>query len=297
MRKPKLTTAQPTTLFLTEHVRRLYANLPGAARGEEEPIHQVRVASRRLRVALPVAAQKPTGRRVLRAVRRLRALTRMAGEGRDLDICASILAEELPRVGFPHAVASMLASRLRTARLRAHRHLVESLASQDLSKLRAKLDAIVARGGAKRDDAGTILGAQVRREARRALAELGALGKRFDPKALHALRRRIRWLRYFAELDRAFFRGKVANIKGLKGHQEILGQLHDALVFADWIAPMAMSWEKQGAPDLAEAARAFMARLHNRARTRHRKFLASQPRASLNLMLKRGTDLLKSTAR
>lgn len=297
VKKPELTTVQPTSRFLAEQVRRLYANLPGAVRGEEEPLHQVRGASRRLRVALPVAARKPTGRRVLRSVSRLRALTRMAGEGRDLDICASIWAEELPRAGLSHAVASMLGRRLRTARLRAHDRLVEGLAGQDVSKLRAKLDAIVTRGGAKSDDARTILATQVRREAHRALAELGAIGKRFEPAALHALRRRIRWLRYFAELDRAFFRGKAASVNDLKDHQEALGQLHDALVLTDWIAPIATSWENRGARDQAEAARAFMVRLHNRARTQHRRFLASQPRASLKAMLKRSSVLFKATAR
>jgi CHAD domain-containing protein len=324
MKRVQSSTAQPTTRFLAEHVKRLYANLPGAARGEEEPIHQVRVASRRLRVAFPVAARKPGGRRVLRAFRRLRALTRIAGEGRDLDICANILmetlggfpnlpavglrrakpasadaimAEKMTQAGLAAAVATLIGRRLRTARLRAHHRLVESLAGEDVTKLRAILDEIVARGGVKSEDARVILAGNLRREARRALAELEALGKRYDPTALHALRRRIRWLRYFAELDRAFFRGKAANIKDLKNLQETLGQLHDALVFADWIAPIATSWETQGAPDQAEATRAFMSRLHDRARTQHRRFLASRPEACLTAMLKRSTVLLKSTAR
>lgn len=295
--KPRLTTTQPTARFLTEHVRRLYANLSGAARGEEVPIHQVRVASRRLRVALPIAARRPTGRRVLRAARGFRALARIAGEGRDLDICANILAEELSQAGLPHAVATMLERRLRIARLRAHHRLVEGLASAEATKLLTKLDAIVARGGAKSDDTKTVLAAHMRREARRALAELGALGKRFDPTALHTLRRRIRWLRYLAEIDQALFRGKATSIKGLKDLQEILGRLHDALVFAEWIAPMATSWERRGAPDRAAAARSFMERLHLRARAQHRRFLASQPRASLRGMLRRSAVLLKASAR
>ena len=81
---------QPTTRFLREHVQRLFANLPGAKAGQEEPIHQIRVASRRLRVALPVAARKPAGRRVRRSSSACVTLTRLAGQGRDLDVGAAL---------------------------------------------------------------------------------------------------------------------------------------------------------------------------------------------------------------
>jgi len=61
VKRRKQQSEQPTTQFLREHVQRLFANLPGAQAGKEEPIHQIRVASRRLRVALPVAAQDRRG--------------------------------------------------------------------------------------------------------------------------------------------------------------------------------------------------------------------------------------------
>ena len=65
--------------LLRERVRRLFREFPGALAGDEEPVHQVRVAGRRLRVALPLLAHKAGGRRVKRARRILGDLTRAAG--------------------------------------------------------------------------------------------------------------------------------------------------------------------------------------------------------------------------
>jgi len=44
VKRRKQQSEQPTTQFLREHVQRLFANLPGAQAGKEEPIHQIRVA-------------------------------------------------------------------------------------------------------------------------------------------------------------------------------------------------------------------------------------------------------------
>ncbi len=51
----------PVTLFLREKSRHLFRNLPLAMAGQEEPVHQIRVAARRLRATLPIAAHGPPG--------------------------------------------------------------------------------------------------------------------------------------------------------------------------------------------------------------------------------------------
>src|SRR5207249_2184518 len=77
-------------------IKDLFKNLPLAMAGQEEAVHQIRVASRRLRVTLPMAALKPKGQRVKRAVRRLKELTRVAGASRDFDIAG--LRKDLGRI-------------------------------------------------------------------------------------------------------------------------------------------------------------------------------------------------------
>ena len=49
-----------TAGLLQERVDKLLLELPGALSGDEEALHQMRVAARRLRAALPLLAIKPT---------------------------------------------------------------------------------------------------------------------------------------------------------------------------------------------------------------------------------------------
>ena len=286
---------QPTTQFLREHVQRLFANLPGAQAGKEEPIHQIRVASRRLRVALPVAAQRPTGRRVRRSLRRLRALTRLAGQGRDLDVSVALFDAEAPRVESPMAVR-LLRSRLATARDHAHAGLAKALAAFDATRLHEDLDLLIARGGADSGEAALRLAEARRRHARVALDELRALGRHFAPMALHAIRRHCRWLRYAAELDRALFGGRASAVRRFKDLQEILGKLHDAFVLAEWIAREAASWEARGKAAHAAAARVVAAHFRDRAQALHRRFLRANTADWLDSVLRRNAALLKHAA-
>ena len=297
MKPPRQQSDRPTTQFVHEHVQRLFANLPEAQAGQEEPIHQIRVASRRLRVALPVAAQKPAGRRVRRSLKRLRALTRLAGQGRDLDVCAALFDEQAPHARVTPLVVRLLHDRLAAERVRAHRKLARTLAEFDATRLREDLDILIARGGVDSGEAARRLGSARREHARVALEELRALGRHFAPMALHAIRRRCRWLRYAAELDLALFGGRAAAVKHFKDLQDILGKLHDAFVLADWIARAATSWEAQGKRARAAAARGVSARLRDRAQALHRRFLKVRTADWLDSVLRRNAALFKHAAR
>jgi CHAD domain-containing protein len=296
VKPPRQQSDRPTTQFVHEHVQRLFANLPGAQAGEEEPIHQIRVASRRLRVGLPVAAQKPAGRRVRRSLKRLRALTRLAGQGRDLDVGAALFDEEAPRAEVAQLVVRLMRDRLAAERARAHRKLARTLAEFDATRLREDLDILMARGGVDSGEAALRLGSARRKHARAALEELRALGRHFAPMALHAIRRRCRWLRYAAELDRALFGGRATAVKRFKDLQDILGKLHDAFVLAEWIAREATSWEALGERRRAAAARSVGARLRDRAQALHRRFLRVQTADWLEGALRRNAALFGQAA-
>ena len=69
--------------------------------GDEEAVHQIRVCSRRLRVALRLLAGKPEGKRAHRVQRLLAQLTRTVGSARDLDVMLATFDERL-RQGIPH---------------------------------------------------------------------------------------------------------------------------------------------------------------------------------------------------
>ena len=281
---------------MRENVQRLFDNLPGAKAGEEEPIHQIRVASRRLRVALPVAAQKPAGRRVQRSLKRLRALTRLAGQGRDFDVCAGLFDEEASRAEVAPTVVRLLRDQLATARDHAHKKLAKALAEFDATRLREDLDIVIARGGADSHEAAARLKTARGKHGRAVLEELRARRSVFAPLALHAIRRRCRWLRYAAELDRALFGGGAAGVKRFRDLQDLLGQLHDAMMLADWIAREATSWEVHGKHARAAAARVASAYFQHSAQNLHLRFLSAPTADWLEAALRRNAALFKRSA-
>src|SRR5438552_10057686 len=135
-------TAVPTTIVdratpvLKEHIRALFRQLPRALAGDEDAIHQMRVAGRRLRVALPLLARKPQGRRVKRGRRIMRALTRSAGTSRDLDVGVGLFEERLRGRGEMDPERRLLRQRLRAARGRSRVRLAEALMDIGIARLR-----------------------------------------------------------------------------------------------------------------------------------------------------------------
>jgi CHAD domain-containing protein len=270
--------------FVRAHVQRLFDSLPGAQAGQEEPIHQIRVASRRLRVALPVAVRNSDGRRVRRVLKRLRGLTRLAGQGRDCDVSASLFDEEAPRSKAAPSVVRLLHERLAIARAQAHRKLAKALSHLDTTRLHEDLDSLVVRKGVEAEQVVWRLSSARWKQSRTALRELRALGEHFAPLALHAVRRRCRWLRYATELYRVLFGGRATASLRFKDLQDILGQLHDAFVLSQWVAREARSWEAQGKQARAAAARVVSGHFQDRAQALHRRFLAIRPDAWLRSM-------------
>jgi CHAD domain-containing protein len=263
--------------LLRERVRRLFGEFPGALAGEEEPVHQVRVASRRLRVALPLLARKPRGRRVKRAQRILGDLTRAAGAGRDLDVLVALYEQRLAGMDPSSDEQRELLRRLRVARTRSRSRLADGILDLDIDRLRKEIRRIRARGTA---DAGTILQrtrAVRKRQGAILLEGLAAVGNRYDPEALHALRRRIRRLRYTAEVDDVVRGEDSGASKVWRKLQDAIGALHDAHVLAVWLDRQARRASTQRRRALAAAARAEKAAFEAEGRRLHRELLAAGP--------------------
>ena len=263
--------------LLRERVRRLFREFPGALAGEEEPVHQVRVAGRRLRVTLPLLAGKARGRRLKRARRILGELTRAAGKGRDLDVLVGLFEERLAGLEAPSAEQRELLRRLRLARSRSRSRLADGILDLDIDRLRQDLRRIRARGTA---DALTIL--QRTRKVRerqgavllRGLAEVGG---RYDPEALHALRRRVRRLRYTAEVDDVVRGSESGASTTWKKLQDAIGVLHDVHVLGGWLDRQARRASARGQRAVAAAARAERAVFEDEGRRLHWELLRKGP--------------------
>lgn len=265
----------PGTRLLRERVRNVFRHLPGALAGNEERLHQMRIAARRLRVALPLLAQKAEGRRVRRAVKALRELTRTAGTSRDLDVMWS-LAEEHWKQAPLTPEARLLRRRLLAARGRSRRQMAEALLDLEIARLRRDLRATMARGG---ELLFTVL-LRVRderdREGERIIAAFTRLGEEFDGATLHRIRIRSRRMRYTAELQDLLRNSPSEAARQWKDLQERLGEVRDHEVLSQWFARQALRM-RPGQDALRAEAESLAAWFGGESRRHHRELLAARP--------------------
>lgn len=293
MSRPAIPFGDRITPLLEERVRALYKNLPKALAGEEEPIHQIRVAGRRLRAVLPMLTPKPEGRRVRRTARILREIVRAAGRSRDLDVAVALFEGRASKQGKRTSEEALLLRRLKAARSRSRARLAFGLLDLEIASLRRDLREILRRGG---DETFTVRG-RLNQEKEEAgadlLQQIEEMGHRFDPPELHRLRRRVRRTRYVVEIGVALGEVPAEAPKKLKGLQDQLGLIHDAHLLATWLAAQAAAAGKIGRAPLATEARKWEALFEGSARARHREYLRGEPgeaiRGALGITAERGT--------
>lgn len=263
------------TPLLKEQMRALFLQVPQGLAGAEEPIHQMRVAGRRLRVALPLLAKKPDGRRVRRALQVLRELTRAAGASRDLDVIVGLLGAELRADTRPSAEARLLERRLLAARRRSRQRMAEALLDLEIARMRRDLRAIVRR---RAEDLFTVLSRlhqQRDLQGGELIEAIAAVGDRFDPERLHGLRKRARRLRYAAEVS-VVLRGNPSEAPDVfRELQGQLGEIHDLHVLSLWLRGQAELAERRNQAALVQEARRLEDVFLSRALERHQALLAS----------------------
>lgn len=271
---PSKTLIDRTTPLLRQRVRTVFLHLPKALAGEEEAIHQMRVSGRRLRVAMPLLARKPEGRRVRGALAILRQIRTAAGASRDLDVSVALFEAHVRSLDARSQEVKTLHRRLRAARARSRARMAEALMDLEIARLRRHLRRVLSRRGEGLFAVLLRLGAE--RDARGAalLTALARLGGEYDPEALHGLRIGARRLRYVAELSEGL-RGTPVEASALfKSVQEDLGEIRDAHVLSAWLGRQAAAARARGQDALAAEAAAQQESFLERSRTHHREFLA-----------------------
>jgi len=263
------------TPLLKEQMRALFLQVPQGLAGAEESIHQMRVAGRRLRVALPLLAKKPEGRRVRRALQVLRELTRAAGASRDLDVIVGLLGAELRVDAAPSAEARLLERRLLAARRRSRQRMAEALLDLEIARMRRDLRAIVRR---RAEDLFTVLSRlhqQRDLQGGELIEAIAAVGDRFDPERLHRLRKRTRRLRYAAEVT-VVLRGNPSEAPDVfRELQGQLGEIHDLHVLSLWLRGQAVPAQRRNQAALVQEAQRLEDVFLSRSLERHQALLAS----------------------
>lgn len=222
--------SHPSELMIRQRLLALSRTLPSARNGDPEGIHQARVATRRMREALPLVTRGSKGRKLKKTVSRL---TRALGRVRELDV-ALINLDEVTADGTMHTEGiDLLRANIKEERQRLYTDMAERLDSVDLDRLQRKALAAAARHAESEGDADAArrLRAVIKRAARRAVALQAAIdnaGGIYLPDRLHEVRIAIKKLRYVLEIARELSRSRAsARIRMLKTVQDLLGRMHD----------------------------------------------------------------------
>lgn len=225
-------------VLLAQQAGELIGHLPGIRNADAVSVHDARVATRRLREALPLFARAYPD-----DVERLGTLLRQAGRRlgrvRELDVMDAGLAHRSVRLAAAIQVIGAARGALARRQERARRKLVRAFDSFGLDAsgalrlpvpggLRRRLrgdsprgweDALRDRIVARADD------------LRRAIEHASGV---YFPNRAHQVRVAVKKLRYACELAQASGVWRPRNLLGdLKRAQEALGQLHDAQVLLD----------------------------------------------------------------
>ena len=237
-----------------------------AVAGEIEPVHQLRVSSRRLRAAIELFAGVLYAGPLKIYRRDVPWIARQAGAVRNCDVLETLLKERAEKLdpALRNALGPLLDA-LSAERKASHAHLVRDLSSKRYANLAARLASPAiktARGRAKLGIAAPELVAPMIRRARKK-------GKKLDDEApaeiFHKLRVRIKRLRYVFEMLAALagkrHRKTLARLEKL---QELLGAYNDTNVAIAWLH--AFAGDTNAPPVTMLAAGAMIHSLGSRAR-------------------------------
>ena len=211
---------------------------------EEESIHDLRVASRRLREALTLFSPTLPREKVARALKQVKRVTRMLGELRNTDeaflFFSSLGAEER---SVCRGEVEQLLEALGRERGEARQKLAETFKELGRQPARNRLRALRADPNLfKQTEAdpfqafSLFAGKALRERADTVAALLPAAIHEADSTAQHALRIAVKKLRYRLEtVEPLLAEGSPELRDALKSYQEVLGKLHDIDVFSQMV--------------------------------------------------------------
>ena len=222
--------------LLRQHLVSLLRAMPAAQAGDETSVHQARVASRRLREALPVLGASADAEALDRADKRVRRITRALGPVRELDVTLSLLDELEAKDRAPKRAIARLRAAVTEERQKRRREMLDEIKPARLEKLRKRLVQVAAperRTYASADAIAEAAG-QAEYRARKLRAAIDRAGGIYLADRLHRVRIEAKKLRYALEIQRELTHSRsTARLNRLKHQQDLLGRVHDLEVLID----------------------------------------------------------------
>ena len=264
-------------LLIRQRLRALEKNLPAAKKGNVDALHQARVASRRIREALPLLGTRGRARRLEREVRKI---TQALGPVRELDVALQILDRMEKSSEASRPALARLRQAVSRERLVLQTDMKRRLEDCDVDKLRKRALGAARKCGGRgaRGDPKQLARAQQRaaRRAERLLAAMESATGIYLPDRLHDVRIAVKKLRYAMELVRELSGSRaVAKLRTLRNAQDLLGRMHDLEVL---IARTRAVQGAPGAPNLRLSGELdrLVRRFENECRQLHAQYMASR---------------------
>ena len=222
--------------LLRQRLVSLLTAMPAAQAGDEISVHQARVASRRLREALPVLGARADNDALDRAEKRVRRITRALGPVRELDVTLLLLAEFEGRGVAPVRAIARVRNAVIEERQKRRSEMLAEITPSRLDKLRKRLVKVAAPNPQATlvRSARAEAVAQASLRARRLKAAIDRAGGIYLADRLHRVRIEAKKLRYALEIQRELARSRsTAGLTRLKNEQDLLGRIHDLEILID----------------------------------------------------------------
>jgi CHAD domain-containing protein len=269
----------PLVRLLERRARALRRQLAAAVAGKDTGVHQARVASRRLREALPVLTDGLHHTRSGKAERKVRRLTQALGTVRELDVTLHLIDELGERPGVPRAALADVRALVIEEREARRAIMLERLKGIDTSKLSRRLNDV--REALLHPSPGhswrAALALRVARRGRRLERAIEDAGQIYAPEGLHEVRIAAKKLRYSLEIanETAAASCKEA-LRVLKRVQDSLGRLHDLQILQHHVA--AVGAAPRGRRATPDAALAILSRqIEDQCRHLHGRYVVAIP--------------------
>jgi CHAD domain-containing protein len=256
-------------------------HLDAARAGDPEAVHQARVATRRLRAALPLVT---SGSRRRSLERRVRRLTRVLGPLRELDVALAMLSDLHREGGVSDGAFAVLRDSLASERRTVLAHVLKRIDVNTVEKLRRRAVAAARDAEEPRGRGAAKYASAARSRAGRRADRLRAVVERasgmYLPDRLHDIRIATKKLRYTLEMSRPRAGARTRSPRTLAGQiallkrvQELLGRIHDLEVL---IARTRAVQSAPAAPDLRVSGDldALVRRFETECRVLHGHYVA-----------------------
>lgn len=270
----------PLVRLLERRTRALRRQLSAAIAGKDVGVHQARVASRRLREALPVLTEGLEHTKSGKAERKIRRLTQALGSVRELDVTLHIIDELAERQGVPSAALAEVRAHVIEDRERRRAVMLGRLDKVDTDKLARRLSAV--RQALLHPAAGhnwrAALALRIATRGRRLDQAIEEAGQIYAPEPLHQVRIAAKKLRYALEIaDESGAAPCLPLLRIIKKSQDALGRLHDLQILQHHIA--AVGAAPRGRRSTPDAALAVLSRMiEDQCRHLHGRYVSQQSR-------------------